>query len=212
MTAQRTVLQNAPGTRSANTSSAVRTCAGDAALQQQRPAGAAQLAHHRRRAQAAADDVADDDAVAAVGQVDDVVPVAADLERVRGRLVVGGEPGRQRGRPQHGSLEGDGHLAEEPHPRALDGGAFVGPLPLGLDRPRVGDRGGDLAGDQIEEHGVLLVQRQPGAGTDDQRAHRAPPAGERERQGDGGVDVDPAERAGGQPDDVGVPPRQTGRR
>ena len=93
MTAQKTVLTAAPGTSAANRSSADRTCAGRVALQQQRPPGAAQLAHDRGRGQTAADDVADDHPVAAVGQVDDVVPVAADLEGAGGGLVVDGEAG-----------------------------------------------------------------------------------------------------------------------
>ena len=150
MTAQKTVLTAAPGTRAANRSRRRRTCAGRPALQQQRPGRAAQLAHHGGRGQPAADDVADDHAVAAVGQVDDVVPVAADLQRPGGRLVADRELGGQGGRPEDGALQRDGDHGEE-RSGTLELGPLLGAPALGLDGLRVGDRGGDLAGGQARK-------------------------------------------------------------
>ena len=54
--------------------------------------GVAKLAHHRRGLHALADDVADDEADRAVLELDDVVPVSADVDADRAREV----PGRQR--------------------------------------------------------------------------------------------------------------------
>ena len=86
-TAQNAVVHRAPGSRAANRSSAVERRAGTGLFEQQRPARAAQLSHHRRGGQAVADTVADDQRDAPVVEVDDVIPVAADLQRAGRRLV-----------------------------------------------------------------------------------------------------------------------------
>jgi hypothetical protein len=161
-----------------------------AALEQQRPPRAAELTHHGRRTETPAHDVADHDAVAAVRQVHHVVPVTADLEGVRRGLVVRREPGRQHGGPEDGPLEGDGHLAEEAHPGPLDRRALVGPLPFALERPGVGDGCGDLAGDEVQEAAVVLVQPQPRTRPEDERADGRSATRDHERQGHRGVDLD----------------------
>ncbi len=96
-TAQKAVVHRAPGSRAANWSTACQSGAGAWAFEQQGPAGASQLSHDRRRSQAVADTVADDQRDAAVVEVDDVVPVAADLERTGGRLVAHRESAGQTG-------------------------------------------------------------------------------------------------------------------
>jgi hypothetical protein len=57
------------------------------------------------------DAIADHDADPPIGQLDDVVPVAADLERTHGGFVADGEPGGQPGWPQDRALQGHGCLA-----------------------------------------------------------------------------------------------------
>jgi hypothetical protein len=143
-----------------------------AALQEQRPAGTAELAHHRSRGQPAADDVTHDDPVETVGQIHDVVPVAADLQCAGRGLVVDGEVVGQDRRPEDGALQGDGHVGEELRPRSIQLCPFRGAAALVLDRLRVSDRRGHLPGGQRQEGPVLLVQLQVRAGAEHQRPHR----------------------------------------
>ena len=79
--------------------------AGAGVFEQQCPAGAAQLTHDGRRGQAVADAVADDQRDAAVVEVDDVVPVAADLQRAGGRLVAHRESAGQTRGPEDRVLQ-----------------------------------------------------------------------------------------------------------
>ena len=107
-------------------------------LQQQRAAGAAQLTHHRRGPQPVSHAVADHDADPPVRQLHGVVPVAADLERHRGRGVphreTGGELRRAEDRPLQGQ-RGLPLLVDLVHP--------VQPL-------------GDVAGQQRQQRLILL--------------------------------------------------------
>ena len=90
----------------------------------------AQLAHHRGGAHAAAHDVAHHERGAPGAEVDDVVPVAADLRPGHARAVVGGdvEP-----------VGVEGALGQQ---AALE---LVGDRPLALGRLALGGGGGQRA-------------------------------------------------------------------
>ena len=104
-TAQNAVVQSGTGQPRGETVQPGERGAGTGLLEQQRPAGAAQLAHHGGGGQAVADTVADDQRDAPVVEVDDVVPVAADLQRAAGRVVAHREAAGQRRRAEHRVLQ-----------------------------------------------------------------------------------------------------------
>ncbi len=104
--------------------------------------GRAQLPHDGGGVDAVAHDVPDDQAGAAAGQLDDVVPVAADV------VVAGGQVAA--GQFQAGDL-GQGAVAEAALERQ-GGPALVGVHPGVVDVER---RAGDHL---VEEHAVLLVE------------------------------------------------------
>ena len=82
--------------------------AGTGLLEQQGTAGAAKLTHHGGGGQAVADTVADDQRDAPVPEIDDVVPVAADLQRSARGVIPHGEAVRQRRGAEHRVLQRHG--------------------------------------------------------------------------------------------------------
>ncbi len=126
--------------------------------------GAAEQAHDAGGVEAVAHDVADGDADAVAGQVDEVVPVAADVERSHGGLVAHGGPvvAEGAGGGQHRVLQGEGDLAlagvglAEPFVELLQ---LPGPgVQLGLQHPGAAasrasglDELGDLL-DAVHQH------------------------------------------------------------
>jgi hypothetical protein len=86
--------------------------------------------------------VADHDRVPALGQSDDVVPVAADFQGDPGRLVPHGQASGQICRPEDGTLQGERYLA------------------LLLVRPGTGERPLQVRG-QLSEQGAVKGGERP---------------------------------------------------
>ena len=119
---------------------ALERLGGRVALQRVGAQTRAQLAHERRGPQPMAGDVADREADLAGGQLDDVVPVAADLvarRQVAHRCVDADEVGEAVG--QQAALQGDraAMLAVER-----------------VEQARAVDRGGGLRGGELQQRGV----------------------------------------------------------
>ncbi len=110
-TAQNAVVHRAPGSRAANRSSADSASLGLGPLEKQCATSTSQLAHHRRGREAVADAVADDQRDAPVVEVDDVIPVAADLKRPRRGLVAHRESTWQLSRTEYRFLQRQRRLA-----------------------------------------------------------------------------------------------------
>ena len=73
-------------------------------------------------------------------------------------------------------------VGEERRLGAIELGQRLGPPPLLLVGLRIGDRGGDLAGDQVEEAAIVVVEQPEGIEADHEHAGAAGLAGRRDRQ------------------------------
>ncbi len=127
-------------------------------LQQVRAQGDPDLGHHRGGDHAAADDVADHEREAAVGELEDVVPVAADLDPRAGGEVLGAEA-----QPRHAGQRVGQH-------RALHD---LGHGPL-LGRDRVVDRACGAVAGELQQRDIVLVEVPAGQRADVHHADHAP--------------------------------------
>jgi hypothetical protein len=130
-----------------------------APLEQHGPGHAPELGHRRRGVQAVPDAVADHQRPAVGGEVDDVVPVAADRQVAGGGDVAGGHGRHVVDRLEHRRLQG---VADEAVLAHL-GGVPVGHVQRAVDRVR----------QHLEELDVGLVEGTDRARDDDQRAPQA---------------------------------------